>query len=66
MLSLLWSVRKRGQFPTPMAVISIAIYREDQIKEALRTFMERPRQTITGMWNGGQKNDDTFETQLAS
>ena len=29
------------------------IYRhlpEDQIKEALRTFMERPRQTITGMW----------------
>ena len=45
------------------------IYRhlpEDQIKEALRTFMERPRQTITGMWNGGKKNDDTFETQLAS
>lgn len=29
------------------------IYRhlpEDQIKEALRTFMERPRQTITSMW----------------
>lgn len=35
------------------------IYRhlpEDQIKEALRTFMERPRQTITGMWKwGGSK-----------
>ena len=45
------------------------IYRhlpEDQIKEALRTFMERPRQTITGMWKWGAKNDDTFETQLAS
>ena len=35
------------------------IYRhlpEDQIKEALRTFMERPRQTITSMWKwGGSK-----------
>ena len=34
------------------------IYRhlpEDQIKEALRTFMERPRQTITGMWKWGAK-----------
>ena len=35
------------------------IYRhlpEDQIKEALRTFMERHRQTITGMWKwGGSK-----------
>ena len=34
------------------------IYRhlpEDQIKEALRTFMERPRQTITSMWKWGAK-----------
>ena len=35
------------------------IYRhlpDDQIKEALRTFMERPRQTITSMWKwGGSK-----------
>ncbi|MFQ8978481.1 MAG: TIGR00159 family protein, partial [Veillonella sp.] len=34
------------------------IYRhlpEDQIKEALRTFMERPCQTITGMWKWGAK-----------
>ena len=44
------------------------IYRhlpEDQIKEALRTFMERPRQNITSMWKWGGKNDDSFETQLA-
>ena len=44
------------------------IYRhlpEDQIKEALRTFMERPRQTITGMWNGVVPNDETFERKLA-
>ena len=34
------------------------IYRhlpEDQIKEALRTFMERPRQNITSMWKWGGK-----------
>ena len=34
------------------------IYRhlpEDQIKEALHTFMERPRQTITSMWKWGGK-----------
>ena len=28
---------------------------EDQIKEALRTFMERPRQNITSMWKWGGK-----------
>lgn len=34
------------------------IYRhlpEDQIKEALRTFMERPRQNITSKWKWGRK-----------
>ncbi len=48
-------MRKRGQFLTPMAVISIAIYRKIKLKKALRTFMERPRQTITGMWKWGEK-----------
>ena len=34
------------------------IYRhlpEEQIKEALHTFMERPRQTMTGIWKWGAR-----------
>ena len=63
---VIWSVRKRGQFPYTYGGHIYRHLPEDQIKEALRTFMERPRQTITGMWKWGAKNDDTFETQLAS